>query len=148
MGAQGNLWGFPCGSDGKESVFNAGGLGWIGKIPWRREWLSTPVFLPGESHRQRSLAGYSLCRVLSHFSHLRLFTTPWTLAYQAPLSMGFSRQEYWNVLPCPPPGESSQPRDRTHISCISCIVKWVGFPSSSVGKESTCNVGDPGLILG
>ena len=33
---------------------------WVGKIPWRRQWLSTPVFLPGESHRQRSLAGYSL----------------------------------------------------------------------------------------
>ena len=31
---------------------------WVRKIPWRREWLSTPVFLPGESHGQRSLAGY------------------------------------------------------------------------------------------
>ena len=32
---------------------------WIGKIPWRREWLPTPVFLPGEFHGQRSLVGYS-----------------------------------------------------------------------------------------
>ena len=32
---------------------------WVGKIPWRREWQSTPVFLPGEFHGQRSLAGYS-----------------------------------------------------------------------------------------
>ena len=32
---------------------------WVRKIPWRREWLATPVFLPGEFHRQRSLAGYS-----------------------------------------------------------------------------------------
>ena len=32
---------------------------WVGKIPWRREWQSTPVFLPEESHGQRSLAGYS-----------------------------------------------------------------------------------------
>ena len=32
---------------------------WVGKIPWRREWLSTPVFLPGEFFQQRSLAGYS-----------------------------------------------------------------------------------------
>ena len=31
----------------------------VGKIPWRREWLPTPVFLPGESHGQRSLAGHS-----------------------------------------------------------------------------------------
>ena len=33
---------------------------WVGKIPWRREWQPTSVFLPGESHGQRSLAGYSL----------------------------------------------------------------------------------------
>ena len=32
---------------------------WVGKIPWRRAWQPTPVFLPGESHGQRSLAGYS-----------------------------------------------------------------------------------------
>ena len=32
---------------------------WVGKIPWRREWQSTPAFLPGESHGQRSLVGYS-----------------------------------------------------------------------------------------
>ena len=31
---------------------------WVGKIPWRRAWQSTPVFLPGEPHGQRSLAGY------------------------------------------------------------------------------------------
>ena len=32
---------------------------WVGKIPWRREWQPTPAFLPGKSHGQRSLAGYS-----------------------------------------------------------------------------------------
>jgi len=32
---------------------------WVGKIPWRREWQPSPVFLPGEFHRQRSLADYS-----------------------------------------------------------------------------------------
>ena len=32
---------------------------WVGKIPWRREWQPTPVFLPGEFHGQRSLVGYS-----------------------------------------------------------------------------------------
>ena len=35
-------------------------FGWVGKIPWRREWQPTPVFLPGEIHGQRNLAGYSL----------------------------------------------------------------------------------------
>ena len=51
------------GSDDKESACNAGDPGlipaWIRKIPWRRKWLPTPVFLPGEFHGQRSLMGYS-----------------------------------------------------------------------------------------
>ena len=42
--------------------------------------------------------------VLSRFSHVRLVVTPWAVALHAPLSMGFSRQGYWNGLPCPPPG--------------------------------------------
>ena len=42
-------------------------------------------------------------------SHVRLFVTPWTAAYQAPLSMGFSRQEYWRVLPFPSPGDLPNP---------------------------------------
>ena len=43
-----------------------------------------------------------LCCVCVHvLSHIRLFATPWTLAYQAPLSMEFSRQEYWNGLAIP-----------------------------------------------
>ena len=39
------------------------------------------------------------------FSCVRLFVTPWTIASQAPLSMGFNRQEYWGELPCAPPGD-------------------------------------------
>ena len=41
--------------------------------------------------------------MLTHFSCVQLFVTPWTVAHQAPLSMGFSRQEYWNGLPFPLP---------------------------------------------
>ena len=47
-------------------------------------------------------AAYSLSRV-------RLYVTPWTAAHQAPLSMGFSRQEDWSGLPCPPPGDLPDP---------------------------------------
>ena len=43
--------------------------------------------------------------MLNHFSRVRLFATQWSIARQAPLSMGFSRQEYWSGLPCPPPGD-------------------------------------------
>ena len=48
-------------------------------------------------------------RMLRHFSQVRLFATPWTIACQAPLSMGFFRQEYWSGLPCPPPGGLPDP---------------------------------------
>ena len=53
--------GFPGGSDSKESACNMGpGFDpWVGKISWRSAGQSTPAFLPGESHGQRSLAGYS-----------------------------------------------------------------------------------------
>ena len=40
--------------------------------------------------------------MLSHFSHVQLFVILWTVAHQSPLTMEFSRQEYWNELPCPP----------------------------------------------
>ena len=42
-------------------------------------------------------------------SRVRLFATPWTVAYQVPPSMGFSRQEYWSGLPFPSPGDLSDP---------------------------------------
>ena len=43
-------------------------------------------------------------REVKSLSRVRLFVTPWTVDYQASLSMEFSRQEYWNGLPFPPPG--------------------------------------------
>ena len=58
-------WGFPGGASGKEPACQSrrhrrcGINPWVGKIPWRRKWEPTPVFFPGESHGQRSLAGYS-----------------------------------------------------------------------------------------
>ena len=47
--------------------------------------------------------------MLSYFSRVRLFATLWTVAYQAPLSIGFSRQEYWSGLPYPAPGDLPDP---------------------------------------
>ena len=54
--------GFPDGSEVKASACNVGDLSSIpgsGRFPWRKKWQPTPVFLPGESHGQRSLMGYS-----------------------------------------------------------------------------------------
>ena len=53
----------------------------------------------------------------SRFSCVRLFLTPWTVAHQAPLSMGFSRQERWSEFPCPP------------------LARWVPEPKNK-GKEN------------
>ena len=59
-------------------------------------------------------------------SHVWPFATPWTVASQAPLSMGFSRQEYWNELQCSPPGDlpnpgikPSLPHFRQILYCLS-----------------------------
>ena len=65
------------------------------------------------------------------FSRVRLLATPWTAAYQAPPSMGFSRQEYWSGVPLPSP-----------LSKYSVN----GLPCSSNSKESACNAGDLGSI--
>ena len=46
---------------------------------------------------------------MKSLSLVRLFVTPWTVAYQAPSSMGFSRQEYWSGLPFPFPGDLPNP---------------------------------------
>ena len=52
----------------------------------------------------------TLCTyMLSYFSCVQLFVTPWTAASQVPLFMGFSRQEYWSGLPYPPPGDLPDP---------------------------------------
>ena len=58
---------------------------WFGKIPWRREWLPTPVFLPGESHGQRNLVG---CKELD--------TTEW-------LTLSLSQKRFLFYLPHPSP---------------------------------------------
>ena len=67
--------------------------------------------------------------MLSHFSHVRLFATLWTIACQAPLSMGFSRQEYWSELPCPPPGDLLDPG----IQLVSLRSTRIGIPKCHMG---------------
>ena len=58
--------------------------------------------------------------MLSLFSRVRLFETPWAIARQVPLSMGFSRQEYRSGLPCPPPGDLLNPgiESKSHTSPV------------------------------
>ena len=75
--------------------------------------------------------------VLSRFSHVRFFETLWTVAHQAPLCMGFPRQEYWRGLPCPPP--RGLPNPGTELASPITPALQVGFlPLSHQGspKES------------
>ena len=68
--------------------------------------------MSGHSHQGTLQSDFSegTCRVSQHvFSCVRLFVTTWTVAHQAPLSMGFSWQEYWSGLPFPPPGDPPDP---------------------------------------
>ena len=63
--------------------------------------------------------------MLGRFSWVWLFVTVWTVAHQAPLSMGISRQEYWSGLPVASSRGSSLVMDWTHISYISCIGRGI-----------------------
>ena len=70
-------------------------------LRWRHPASGILAPWPGGGHC------LSVSCVLSRFSHVWLFATLWTVAHKAPLSVGFSRQEYWNGLPCPPSGDLS-----------------------------------------
>ena len=71
-----------------------------------------------------------LC-VLSCFSHVQLFATPWTVACQAPLSMAFSRQEYWSRSPCPPPGDLPNPGMEPVSLMSPALPHWLFFTTST-----------------
>ena len=74
-------------------------------------------------------------------SHVQLFVTSWIITHQAPLSVEFFRQEYWSGLPTPSSKGSSRPRDRTRISCISCIDRWILYHCASREAPGSCSSG-------
>ena len=71
----------------------------------------------------------------SDFSCVQLFSTPWTVALQAPLSMGFSRQEYWSGLPYPTPGDLPHPG----IEASSPALAGKFFTNGPPGKPPQIN---------
>ena len=84
--------------------------------------ISLPVSLKGHllrssAHTQEQLA--DLAVVAQLLSHGQLFSTPWTVARQAPLSMGFPRQEYWSGLPFPSPGDLPDPGIKPQSSALA-----------------------------
>ena len=74
--------------------------------------------------------------VLSHFSCVRLFVALWTMGHQSSLSKGFSWQEYWSGLPCPPPGDLPDPGIKL-VSLMSPPLAGSLFTTSTTG-EAPC----------
>ena len=75
--------------------------------------------------------------MLSHFSHVQLFATPWTIAHKAPLSMGFSKQEYWSGFPCRPPGDLPDPGIEP-LSLTSPALAGGLLTTETPGKSLNC----------
>ena len=71
--------------------------------------------------------------MLSHFSHVQLFATPWTVAHPAPLFMRFSKQEYWSGLSCPPSGDLPNPGIKS-ASLVSPALSGRFFTTLPPGK--------------
>ena len=78
--------------------------------PWRLKGCKRDT---GMEKEFRAHCGECVCACVDapccHFSHVRLFETPWTIAHKAPFSTKFSRQEYWSGLPFPSPGDLPDP---------------------------------------
>ena len=90
---------------------------------------------------------------VNSLSRVQLSVTPWTVAYQVPPSVGFSRQEYWSGLPFPSPGGLPNPGIKPgspefRADTLTSEPPRKPFSGGLDGKESTCNSGDPGSILG
>ena len=106
-------------------------------------WVFSPVFPP---HLRMAMC--AVCSVTSVVSDCEL----WTIACQAPLSMGFFQGRYWSGLPCPPPGDLPNPGINpcwTHISGVFCIVgmffthlRHLESPGMAIGffKEAICSL--------
>ena len=89
------------------------------------------------SIRSRSIKGYFTheCMLAQPLSRVQLFVTSWTVAHQAPLSMEFSRQEYWTGLPFPSPGD--RPKTRTEPLSPALAAR---FCSAEPQRKPTANI--------
>ena len=115
--------GFPGGAEVKSICLQCGRPGfdpWVGKIPWRRKWQPTPVFLPGESHGWRSLVGYSP-QVAKNQTQLSNFTFTFTQVLAASASGGavtFQHLKWPLATPSTPGGAQEILRLVLHFSFL------------------------------
>ena len=107
---------------------------WVAQCQLRQEgkWATCPI-LQWEAlswSHEGSGSHHTKWKKVKSLSHVWLFATPWTVAYQAPPSMGFSRQEYWSGLPFPSPGDLPDPG----IEPRSPTLQSNALPSEPPGK--------------
>ena len=128
MGASsGNWW-----RTGKPGVLQS-----MGSLRARCDWATEQQQQQSEMHP---------C-VLSQFSRVWLFVMPWTIAHQPPLSMRFSKQEYWSGLPCPPPEDLPYPGIEP-MSHVSYIGRWVLYQQCQLGSLSEESKANHQCLLG
>ena len=85
---------------------------------------------------------------MKSLSRVGLFATPWTVAYQAPLSMGFSRQECWNGLPFPSPGDPPDPGIEAGSPVLQADALLSEPPGKPNSKESAYSLHfKPSMIM-
>ena len=122
---------------------------WVGKIPWRRESLPTPVFWPGEFHglyspwgckesdttKQLSLSYIQSILIESPVPIHSVVSDSVTLWTVSPLSMGVFRQGYWSGLPFPPPGDLSDPGIEPE-SFVCLVLQADSLPMSYQGSPA------------
>ena len=126
--------------EGKDQGFRGNGVGeqWSGWIcmyepyPWMHKMLEAIVFycISTDGILRASVC---VCVHVQSPDRVLLFTTPWTVACQAPLSLEFSRQEYWSGLPFPTPGDLPNPGIE-HASLVSPALAGGFFTTVPPGK--------------
>ena len=102
-------------------------------------------FLPNDvttPHNSQQLSHNDFNVMLSRFSFVLLFVALWTIVCKGPLSMGFSRQEYWSGLLFPPPGDLPNPGIKlvSLVSYVSCIGKQAFYHLCHLGTQSLMRV--------
>ena len=85
------------------------------------------------------LQTYYKVTIISHFSRVQLFVNLWTVAYQVPLSMEFSRQEYWSELPFPPPEHLPNPETEPTPHVSPALADGF-FTTSATSAVISCSV--------
>ena len=116
---------------GREDPLEKGKAAGCSILAWRIPWTIQSM---GKQRVKRGIYRDSVCVYAKPLQWLAALCDPMDLARQAPLSMGFSRQEYWSGLSCPPPGDLPSPR--MEPESISSLALATSLPTSSTTWRS------------